>query len=163
MAVVAIMIVRLAASPAEGDIKTASSAKTNLPKTVTIKTYDGKYFRFVYPSTFSTVGSQQSVNLETLTLIGSDHSSKTLAITVTSEELSSDSGVNLRRQNKGSYIETPLDMAGQTGIMFTAQKSFEKVAFITHEKFVLSFALSDPNGNNYAQEYDKMLASLNWK
>jgi hypothetical protein len=96
---------------------------------------------FKYPAHYKKVPSKiTGSTLEVVSYHSTDSSAKQINVAVYPGNLSGDSSINFRRQNKGVYIESD----SQKWIEFTKKDSTEDTFFIENDGKIVTVAFTSP-------------------
>lgn len=155
------MVVRTLNAPAEGSINnsgdTASSRRVQAPGN-----YDDSYLSFKYPGNFTVLAPEKSASyLDSITLLSDDHPSIFVAMSLVSESLGNDSGLNYRQLHPELY-EITKDTSNSK-VFSREQGGAEYTGFIAHNGLVLAISLTSVSPTHLADNYDFLANSLAWK
>lgn len=151
--------------------KTIEKGKESEIKKAGIGSYDGNHISLQYPNTFElkTKETSESGTLEKLIFLGREVAAKKLTIiisetnTINLEEIS---GVAARKLNTKRYLEKPIEVDREKGVLFEKMENgFERTAFFLKNKLLTTIALSSPSSfsEDLEREYSTILQSLSWQ
>jgi hypothetical protein len=160
-----IVIIKILNSPAVGTI-TPTVTQSSGAATVSTKpsNFSDKYISFTYPGNLEVLPIKKGVGyLDVVNLYSNDtdHSSEHVAISIMSETLANDSGVNYRRTHTELYKEQP-STANMVTFTSTAN-GYEKTAYIIHGDQLTSVSVTAPGNKDLSSDFVMIINSLKWK
>jgi hypothetical protein len=160
-----IVIIKILNSPAVGTIAPTVTQPTSTTA-ASNKTggFSDKYISFTYPGNLEVLPIKKGVGyMDVVSLYSNDtdHSSEQVAISIMSEALANDPGVNYRRTHTELYKEQP-STANMVTFTSTAN-GYEKTAYITHGNQLTSVSVTAPGNKDLSSDFAMIINSLKWK
>lgn len=170
LTIIVILVLRWFSSPSKGTFKITSKKSEAELSLVIAKTFDRKYYVLKDIPDFELKLSTESASgtPDKIVLLGNDINSKKLVISTesaTDGDITSVSGVTMRKQNPKLYTENIINLDGRQGIVFErSDNTFEKTAFFLHNGFSTTISYTSPMLNvDVNESYSRILSNFYWK
>lgn len=163
LAAVVALAIKNMNGPAQGTVTTQQSDNTvgQTNATTIDKTFSDKFVSFNYPSIYVPNAANKGPSyLDNISLIKSERRDQYIAISLVSESLSNDSGVNYRQLHPDLYKK--VSSAADT-VVFEKNDETEYTGFIQHADKVISISFTAVAPTDMSNDYKMIASSLQWK
>ena len=146
------------------NLQTSQTMVGNKTPVVPIK-YKGSYISFTYPARYRALTTKNTSSLLQINdFYSSDKTEISIAIGVTREVISNDSGVYLRQHEPQIYQPLP-SAAGTLNFVSTnnGQEGYERDEFIVHSNLVASIVITAPSQETVGQDFSSIVNSIVWQ